>query len=721
LNAREVAMVPSTCWECSNLCGSLVSVQAGQVLKIAPNPGHAGSKGAFCVKGVRGALEWTYQDQRLRYPLRRDGPRGSGQWQSISWDDAFAQMADAFCAAKDQYGARSIIGAVSGGFFSRGAVMALLMRSIGSPNWMINQDLCGGCRAVSDRLTGLRIGGGEDIENTHCALIVGRNPQAADPIQWLALKRAKARGAGIIVIDPFRTGTVELADLWLRPLPGTDSAIALAMIRVMIEEKRYDADFVDRWCHGFDELRARADSYTPERASWISGVAAADIVSAARMYADGPSTFVSGHGIDAFSAGVQTFRAFHSLVAISGNLDRPGGNPRVMRPKGMKVYHDLLHDPAFRLDAATERQTIGADKFPLWAGPNGWQTACHNPSVINAILTGEPYPIRAMYVSGVNIVVTYPNTARTIEALQSLDFLAVATQTMTPTAAFADIILPKTTALEEEEITIHPSTSCVTYTAAVAARADEVKPDIEIAAGLYDILSARGALAAKLLPWRSQAELNAYLLQDSTIDLDNLKRTGFSEITTARGNFAQDGFATPSGKIELFSETLNALGLDAVPGYTEPPLRAMSSRDRSDFPLALQTGLREKTYHHSRFREQAWAKKVSPDPIVYVNPKTADEYDVIEGDWIFVEARNSQGRCRMRVTVSENTLPGILTTGMGWWNPSGQGPSFGALDINVNAVLDYDGAFDPATGSVDTRGIPCRIVDVVRPDRQLPG
>jgi anaerobic selenocysteine-containing dehydrogenase len=121
------------------------------------------------------------------------------------------------------------------------------------------------------------------------------------------------------------------------------------------------------------------------------------------MYADGPSTFVSGHGIDAFSAGVQTFRAYHCLVAISGNVDRAGGNLRMRTPAGMRNYGDLLHMPEFRLAAEAEARTIGADRFPLWAGPRGWQTACHNPSVINAMLTGRPYPVRALYASGVNI------------------------------------------------------------------------------------------------------------------------------------------------------------------------------------------------------------------------------------------------------------------------------------------------------------------------------
>ena len=325
---------------------------------------------------------------------------------------------------------------------------------------------------------------GEDIDHARCAMLVGRNPQAADPAQWMALKRLKKRGGRIIVIDPIGGPATDLADLWLRPYPGSDVALALAIAHLLIRDDRHDSEFTARWCHGFERYAARAAEFPPGRAAHLTGVDKADIVAAASLYADGPSVFVPGHGIDAFSAGVQTFRAFDCLVAISGNLDRPGGNQLVRRPEGMRTYLDLLHDPKFRLPLEIEKQTIGARQFPLWAGPEGWQTACHNPSVIDAILTGHPYPVRAMYISGVNIAVTYPDSARTIEALQSLDFLAVASQTMTPTAGYADIVLPKTTTLEEEEVQLQPGAPCVSYTRALVVPRGEARCDLDIALGL---------------------------------------------------------------------------------------------------------------------------------------------------------------------------------------------------------------------------------------------
>jgi anaerobic selenocysteine-containing dehydrogenase len=710
------AMVhPSTCWECSICCGSLVTVSDDRVVSIAPNPENPYSKGAFCIKGIRGAESLTYGPARLTHPLRRKGPRGSGEWTPISWDAALDEMADRLAGVRERYGPRAIAGAVSGSFFSRGVILALTMRSIGSPNWMINQDLCGGCRAVSARATGLNITSGEDIARARTILLVGRNPSAADPVQWAAIKQAKKRGARLIVIDPKRIPACDLADVWLRPRPGTDAAIALAMINLMISEGRHDRDFVACWCHGFEALRERVAAFTPDRAAVLSGVAPEDIVTATRLYADGPSTFVSGHGIDAFTAGVQTFRAFHCLVAISGNIDRAGGNRRVKQPRGFRTYHELLHRPEFRLPREIEEQTIGVKEFPLWAGPRGWQTACHNPSVITAMLTAQPYPVRALYASGVNILVTYPDTRRTSAALRSLDFLVVAAHEMNPTASLADIVLPKTTTLEEEEVSFAPAGPIVLYTRNAVPPRGEARCELDIAVPLVERMARRGAIVKNLVPWRSQREFNEYLLGDSGICLAELQRTGYHEVPYRLGNFAEEPFATPTGKIELFSETMREVGLDPLPAFTPPARDAAPPEVRNEFPLILLTGDREKTYHHSRFREQPWARKVSPDPHLLIHPDTARALGVADADWVAVETPDGSGPCRLRAKVSDATEPDVVSTGMGWWRPSAAGPEHGALDININAALSYAGPFDPASGSVDARGLMCRVRRDVAP------
>ena len=693
---------PSTCWECGSTCGSLVTVSDGRVTKVGPNKAHPHSAGAFCAKGIRALPQWTYGERRLLHPLKRIGVRGSGQWQQIDWDEALELVAQGFADVIRRHGAPSVAGAVSGAFFSRGPVMALLMRALGSPNFMINQDLCGGCRAVSDRVTGLAIGGGEDIEHTNCALIVGRNPYAADPVQWRALEAARKRGAGLVVIDPNQSPAAERADLWLRPRPGTDAALALAMMQVIIAEQRYDHDFVQRWCHGFDALAARVAAYPPERAEALSGVPAADIVQAARRYAAGPSVFVSGHGIDAFSAGFQTFRAFHCLVAICGNVDREGGNRRAKRPPGLRTWLDLLHDAAFALPPQVEEMRIGAQRFPLWSAAGAWQRACHNPSVLDAILSGEPYPVRAMLVSGVNIVITYPDPRRTRAALEALDFLAVAAHEMNPTAALADVVLPKTTTLEEEEVQLQPGGPCVSYTQPAHPPLGEARSDLAIASALLDHLEPRVPVDRSRLPWRDKRAFNNFLLGDSGIDLDTLERDGFARFDYTLGNFEQQGFATPSGKVELCSQQLAQLGLDPLPDFTSP--KGVTSEA---WPLLLLTGEREKNFHHSRFRDQAWLEQQTPDPVLRVHPQTAARFLLEDGQWAYVHT--AAGRCRLKVDLSERVSPGVVSTGMGWWRPRGEGPEFGALDVNVNAALSYAGPYDPVTGSPDSRGIPCSL------------
>jgi len=308
-----------------------------------------------------------------------------------------------------------------------------------------------------------------------------------------------------------------------------------------------------------------------------------------------------------------------------------------------------------------------------------------------------------MYISGVNIAVTYPDTARTIKALESLDFCVAAVHSMNPTTAWADIVLPKTTTLEEEEVTISGAGACVGYTQPAHAPCGEAKCDLEIASLLVDALAERGALYKNFVPWKTQREFNQHLIGDSGISLDALQRNGFAEFPVERGNFDNHGFATPTGKVELFSTTLDDLGQDPLPDYVAPVAPSQ------DFPLVLLTGEREKNYHHSRFREQSWARDHSADPTIKLHPDTAREAHVDADQWVEIQTSVGKGRFKARALITDRIKPGFLGTGMGWWRPEDDGPYFGALDINVNTILSYQGKGDPITGSVDSRGLPCRM------------
>jgi anaerobic selenocysteine-containing dehydrogenase len=315
--------------------------------------------------------------------------------------------------------------------------------------------------------------------------------------------------------------------------------------------------------------------------------------------------------------------------------------------------------------------------------------------------------VRALYASGVKILVTYPDTRRTMEALRSLDFVAVAAHAMTPTAELADMVLPKTTTLEEEEVSFMPSGPTVLFTRAVVPPQGEARSEIDIALPLLAKMGERQAVARHLLPWRTQREFNTYLLGDSGIRIEDLERTGCHQVSAEP--VADRPFATPTGKIELFSTTMAGLGLDPLPAYNPPSRERLSEVETRRYPLLLVTGDREKSYHHSRFRDQPWAIKVSPDPRLTMHPDTAHALGLGDGAWVRDEVARGKGACRLRIKLTEATPPNVVNTGMGWWLPSDPAPEHGALDININAALAYDGPWDPVSGSSDVRGLPCRV------------
>lgn len=708
----EAEVLVSQCWECSTFCGTRVYVDHGRVVKVTGDPSNSFSRGAVCVKGVHGAMGAAYNPDRILHPMRRVGKRGERRWQRISWDEALDEMVDRLGEVKHEYGAEAICGAVSNAYYSRGVAMALLLRSLGAPNSMINQDLCQGCRNISDMVTGLGAPNGEEVDKARCILVVGRSPKDSNIIQWIQIKQGKREGrTTLVVVDPRRTSAAELADEWLQVRPGTDMALALSMAHVIIAEDLYDHDFVENWCYGFKDLARHVARYDPDTVAGITGLAAEDIRRAARLYATlKPAALSLGHGVDSQVDGVQTARAFHLLVALTGNLDVPGGNRRGKRLPGLLTYWDFIHRPEFRLPPDVEAKVIGADRFPLWSGAEGWSKASHNPSVIRAILTGEPYPVRALYVSGVNIVSTYPGTQDTLEALRSLDFLCVAAHDMTPTAELADLVLPKTVTLEEEEVMWQPAGPIVTITPRAMEPLGEARSDIDIASALMDKLRERGLVSYDLFPWKNHRDFNEYLLKDTEYTVDDLLENGHVTIPFEYRDYEENGFKTPTGKLELYSTTLERYGYDPLPTFNVGAGTAASVPDASErFPLVLLTGIRSITYHHSRFRDQPWARRAKPDPDLAIHHEAAAARGILDGDWVLVET-GGNGRCKLRAVVSDEVPVEVVATGMGWWYPERPSIEEGRLDSNVNNVISYGPPYDSILGCPDTHGIPCQVV-----------
>src|SRR5262249_8378383 len=270
--------------------------------------------------------------------------------------------------------------------------------------------------------------------------------------------------------------------------------------------------------------------------------------------------------------------------------------------------------------------------------------------------------------------------------------------------------VPKTTSLEEDEIRLQPGGPLITMTQAAVPPRGEARNDLKIARGLFEKMQARGAVTRNFLPWRDEDEFIEFLLGDSGVTLETLRRDGYATFPYSLENFEK--FPSPTGKIELYSEAIASIGVDALPNYVPPARERAAAEVKAQFPLTLLTGDREKTYHHSRFRDQPWAKKISPDPRLLIHPETARAMAVADGQWVRMETPGGRGSCKAKIKITENTPEGVVSTGMGWWRPGSMMPGMGAFDVNINAAMTYDGPWDPISGSVDSRGIRCRIVAV---------
>ena len=236
----------------------------------------------------------------------------------------------------------------------------------------------------------------------------------------------------------------------------------------------------------------------------------------------------------------------------------------------------------------------------------------------------------------------------------------------------------------------------------------EARQEIEIMAPLLERMAARQAITKPLMPWTTQREFNTALLGDSGITMEELLAKGYHQVASTPVPRDRP-FATKTGKIELYATALAELGLDPLPGFVAPARETAPPEIRARFPLTLITGDREKSYHHSRFRDQDWALKVSPDPRLVMHPDTARAQGLADGEWVRLEVAGASGDCHLRVKYSDATPPDVVNTGMGWWRPAAADPTHGALDININAALAYSGPYDPVSGSSDIRGQLCRV------------
>jgi thiosulfate reductase / polysulfide reductase chain A len=716
--------VKTNCRFCGYQCGLTATVQEGRVIAVQPDltqyPGDATIQNGC--RRWRLVPEFMDHPERVNYPLKRVGERGSGKWQRIGWDQALEEIAGKLGQLKDQFGPETLATCI-GGPHAVYWPLHRFMTLFGSPNNVGIGQICWNPGVLINATTyGWTIDNELDTELTNCAILWGVNQAESDnSLLWHRIMAYSGTGKPLVVIDPRRTRTAERATHWLAVRPGTDAVLALGFLQVIIAEGLYDREFVEKWCHGFGQLTRHVAWYTPQYVEVVTGIKAATVVEVARLFArQSPSAIFSGRGIDQIGLNsVPTHHAIAILRAITGNLDRQGASHLTEMPD---FIPELDLELSGQMSQATRDRQLGDLKLQSYQCydrirqlteqhgkrlPMRYLTSAQPNLVWQAMLTGKPYPIRSLVVMATNPLLTQADSRQVYEALKSLDLLVVLELFQTPTSALADYVLPSAGALERALFETKAGTSNLIYGGAKAVEPYyERRCDFEFWRGLGLRLGQE-----KEWPWEDfEASLEA-TLAPTGVSWEAFSQYGLYSLPEEYGKHERvdgeakpAGFATTSGKVELYNELLAAVGADPLPTPKMAPQAA------GDFPLQLITGARYQPYYASSFRQFSGLRGAHPEPWAEVSRDTARKYKLEDGYPVWVATERGKARFTVKVTdICEDTV----SVEYGWWYPelSGSEPSLGGLWIanaNVLTHADYD-ACDPLIGTATYNGVPCRV------------
>jgi len=701
--SESATLYKSACRMCHGGCGVIVHVDEGRITKLEGDPDNPMNKGKLCAMGAA-SLEQIYNPRRLKYPMRRLGKRGEGRWQRISWDEAYDEMVAKIRKATDRDGAESIwVGTGTGRHHF--PYVSRFANAIGTPNW----GEPGTAQCFRPRVHGSIITMGQLPICTYTndifpdlILFWGHNPIYSGPDGELGfgVREALARKPKIIVVDPRKTMLARRADVWLQLRPGTDDALALAMLNVIIEEGLEDRQFVDQWCHGYEELAQRVKAYTPEWAEPITWCSASDIRAAARLYAQiRPSMLEWGCAIEHTPACFQTVRALLCLPSITGNIDQPGSWSFGMLP--LPPFPQLFD----KMPAAQQKKRLGFDEFKVLSGELAQLPSAHVPTIFKAIRSGVPYPVRSGFIFGNNALATYGDAKTVYETLMALDYLVVAELYMTPTAELADLILPVATWAEVDALPAVPFYGQnVILAQQKTIQYAECVQDEEIMAELCRRLDTEFGQEPP------QQVYDDMLRAKLDFGWQELKEMGFYQPAFKWRKYEKNGFQTPTGKIELYSTRLKEMGYDPLPSFEEPPESPCSTPElAAEYPLILITGARIPLFFQSEYRQMPGLRKGQPEPECELHPDTAAALGVHAGDWVSVESK--RGKCRQRVKIFSGIDPRVVHVQHGWWFPEEEdSPDHGIWRSNANALTSMAPPYCTAMGTYQLRALLCKVV-----------
>lgn len=680
----------SVCWSppgCHGGCGVLLYSKDGKLTKVIGDRNNRFNAGKLCIRGVK-VTEMMYHPQRILYPMVRAGERGENIWRIVSWKEALSITAEKFNGIKKDFGAESVI-------FCKGTARDIagwitrLCYGFGSPNYFgLGPANGNACYRPRTALAEVIIGGfpvpdlGQfeysfqgGFKPPKCVIIWGANPIVTNPdgIYGGWINELMQAGTKVIVVDPRRTELVEKAKYWLQVKPGTDAALALGMINIILDRGKNDRKYCDEQIHGLDELRLICREYTLEKTSEITGIPPEYIENAAVCFSEqSPASIFWGVGVDMHRDSAGMIHSLIALMAITGNIGRPGGWVFPGNPFGVARRGDNLRDfPEIK------RKPIGWEEYPMTATGNPYG----QPDILlKQMETGRPYPIKGAWIQGAGIVPSgFAEPEKAIKLFRDLDFNVFTDIFINPAiSAFGDIVFPAAMYPEKDSIYVHNSQLGAINKAVEPA--GECKSDAEI-----NLLMGR-LIASEYFPWEDVRGWIDCRLKPAGMNFEELKNKG-SIIPAITDAFFPYPYSTPTGKIELYSTVMEKMCLPALP-YYENPYEILSRDELAKYPFILTTGARKKYYFGAEHRQSESLRKLQTEPEVTIHPSVAELKGIVTGERIRIFS--AYGQCYMKARISDRYKPNVVHCDSGWWYPERDGAEpelFGLREANVNNLF----------------------------------
>jgi anaerobic selenocysteine-containing dehydrogenase len=674
---------------------------------------------------IRAAQEFMNHPDRLNYPLKRAGKKGENKWLQISWDQALNEIAAELSQIKKEYGPEAVATSCGTGR-THDEYRLRFFNLFGSQNIISQSQICfGPSNAVSSLICGGLVYS-PVRKNTKVIILWGANPHQASRRYWYNILEAKENGAKLIVIDPRKIYPAQKADLWLQIRPGTDGALAMGLINYLISNQLYDKEFVEKYCYGFEELRQRVFQMSLESVSKITNISIDDIKKVATLYSQNkPGIIFSQMGMEHLHNSIETLHARYILTAITGNIGVEGGE--LLRKKNINIIGEYETELTELVTPEQKQKQLGADKYKLiaWPGyelllkeakkksvenPQSQNCFAHAPTVYRAMITGNPYPVKALITVSSNPLITQSNTHQVYEALEKLQCYVVMDFWMTPSAMMADYVLPAASWLERPVIWSWWDTLPLVEIG--EAPLPNLKANYYERYRDYDFWRGLGIRLGQNEYWPWESLEDAYSFRMAKYGKK------FEEIVKKRRFFISNDlndqnliFATPTGQVELYSTILESLGLDPLPQYYEPNEGPINQSISKEYPLILITGGRFLPMYHSEHRQIKSLRDKHPNPMVQIHPETAKINDINDGDWIWIET--SRGKSRQQATLFDGIGRNVIHMEHGWWFPEmpGNNPElFGIWQSNVNVLTeDKDEYCNPKSGGWPLRTLMCKI------------